>query len=282
MPQVQPLAISASPVDGRRTSRQSERGRRGRRQQEYRRGYGADLMTLDGVKALTFDTGGTVLDWHTGFRNAFAEAGDRHGIDRDWAQVANDLRRRSLRAMINSGEHGPPTHNLDGAHRSGLDQLIADENLEAFDEDDRRHIAWDAPHGFDAWPDVREGLAEIRTHVPAVCFSILSYRLIIDSSRKNGLVWDAVLSCEGIGVYKLLPDSYRRVAALLQLAPEECCMVAAHPSDLDAARAVGFRTAYVRRPVEWGSTADTPRAPDPGTYDLQVNSFNEIAAALAR
>ncbi len=30
-------------------------------------------MSLDGVKALTFDTGGTILDWHSGFSAALAE-----------------------------------------------------------------------------------------------------------------------------------------------------------------------------------------------------------------
>jgi 2-haloacid dehalogenase len=238
-------------------------------------------MTLDGVLALTFDTGGTVLDWHSGFRNALAEAGARHGIERDWGQLANELRRRSLRSMINAGEHQPPTHNLDDAHRDCLDDLLSDEDLAAFDADDRRRIAWDAPHSFTAWHDVPDGLAGIRSHVPAVCFSILSYRLIIDSSRRNNLTWDAVLSCEGIGIYKLLPEAYRRAAALLQLAPEQCCMVAAHPMDLDAARSVGFKTVYVRRPDEWGSIEDTPPAPEPGTYDLQVEGLDEVAAALA-
>lgn len=237
-------------------------------------------MALDGVQALTFDTGGTVLDWHTGFRDAFAEAGARHGIEDDWARLAIQLRRRSLRAMINAGEHKPPSHNLDDAHRSCLDDLLSDENIDAFDEHDRQRIAWDAPHAWAAWPDVRDGLAAIRTHLPAICFSILSYRLIIDTSRRNGLTWDAVLSCEGIGVYKLLPESYRTAAALLQLEPEQCCMVAAHPADLDAARSVGFRTAFVRRPDEMGSTGVVPPVPEPGSYDLEVSGFDEIATAL--
>ena len=30
-------------------------------------------MSLGDIKALTFDTGGTILDWHTGLRTAFAE-----------------------------------------------------------------------------------------------------------------------------------------------------------------------------------------------------------------
>ena len=37
-------------------------------------------MSLDGVKALTFDTGGTILDWHTGFKTALSEAGARRGL----------------------------------------------------------------------------------------------------------------------------------------------------------------------------------------------------------
>ena len=32
-------------------------------------------MSLDDVKALTFDTDGTILDWHTGFSTALAETG---------------------------------------------------------------------------------------------------------------------------------------------------------------------------------------------------------------
>ena len=34
-------------------------------------------MPLSGIKALAFDTGGTVLDWHTGIRAALAQVGAR-------------------------------------------------------------------------------------------------------------------------------------------------------------------------------------------------------------
>ena len=57
-------------------------------------------MKLSGIKALTFNTGGTLLDWHTGFRDAFSEAGRRHGIDRDWGQIANRFRRLSLKQLL--------------------------------------------------------------------------------------------------------------------------------------------------------------------------------------
>src|SRR3984893_13088396 len=41
-------------------------------------------------------------------------------------------------------------------------------------------------------------------------------------------------------------------AALLAVEPREILMVACHNFDLDAARGVGYRTAFVRRPDEWG------------------------------
>ena len=235
-------------------------------------------MSLAGVKALTFDTGGTLLDWHSGFRDAFTEAGRRHGIERDWARLANDLRRRTLAAMLDQGRDGPPTHNVDDAHGFCLDALVADQELDAFDRADRQAIAWEAPHGFAAWPDVRNGLQALReTHI-VVSFTILSYRLIIDTARRNGLTWDVVLSCEGLGVYKLLPEAYRRAAERLQLTPDECLMVASHPYDLDAARSVGFRTALIRRPDEWGP--DKPPHEPSGPYDLELDGLNELARVV--
>ncbi|WP_417524417.1 HAD family hydrolase [Marinovum sp.] len=238
-------------------------------------------MTRDTIKALTFDTGGTVLDWHSGFRTAFEAAGARHGLALDGAALANELRHRSMAMMLNLGADGPPDRNFDQAHRACLDAVLSDHGLDMFDETDRHAIAWDAPHGFTAWPDVRQGLEALRQRFITVSFSLLSYRLVIDTARKNGLAWDAVLSCEGLGVYKLLPDAYRRAAQRLQLAPETCMMVACHPFDLDAAREVGFRTALVRRPREWGDDPEAkPGMPAPGTYDIEVDSFRELAERL--
>ena len=236
-------------------------------------------MSLDGVKALTFDTGGTILDWHSGFRDALAAAGARHGLERDWPAIANELRRRALGRMLNLGEHGPPAYNFDGAHRTTLDELCAGHGLDAFDEADRRAIAWDAPHAFRCWPDFPPALPALREKYMCCSFTILSFRIILDTARRNGLSWDAVFSCEAIGKYKVLPEAYRAVAKWLQLEPGEIVMVACHNFDLDAARSVGFRSAFVRRPAEWGPGGPPDPAPNPA-HDIVVDSFPELAAAL--
>ena len=236
-------------------------------------------MSIGDIKALTFDTGGTILDWHTGFSTALSAAGQKHGIEKDWAGITNELRRRSLKAMLNLGEHEPPGYTFDGAHRFTLDALIDENGLDAFTEEDRHAIAYDAPHNFQCWPDFPETLPRLRRKFYVASFTILSYRLILDTAKKNGLSWDAVFSCEGIGKYKLLPESYQTVAEYLQLDVGECCMVACHNFDLDAAKAVGFKTAFVKRPDEWG--AEDPPDPEPNpAHDIIVDSFPELAEAL--
>ena len=231
------------------------------------------------IKALTFDTGGTILDWHTGFRDAFAQAGKRHGIEKDWAALANEYRRRTLQAMLNHGEHAPATKNFDDVHREELQAMAAEHGLGAFTEDDLHSIAWDALHDLTCWPDFPAVLPRLREKYLCVSFTLLSFRIIMDTARANGLSWDAVISCEAIGKYKVLPESYLTCARFLQLDPSECCMVACHNFDLDAAKSCGFKTAFVHRPLEWGHEA--PPSPEPSAHhDFVAQDFPELARQL--
>lgn len=237
-------------------------------------------MSISEIRALTFDTGGTILDWHTGFTSALAATGAKHGLKHDWAGLTNELRRRSLKAMLNQGASAPPAFTIDQAHRSVLEELLAERDLSRhFSEQDVRAIAYDAPHTFKCWPDFPAVLPRLRKNYITASFTILSYRLIIDTARRNGLSWDAVFACEGIGKYKLLPEAYLAVAKYLQLEPGACCMVACHNFDLDAAKAVGFKTAFVRRPEEWGAAGPPDPEPNP-THDIIVDSFPDLATRL--
>lgn len=236
-------------------------------------------MASETIKALTFDTGGTILDWHSGFSNALSKAGKKHGIDKDWATLTNELRRRTLKLMLNQGENGPPIHNIDSAHRHALDEILEENGLAVFDEKDRHDISWTTPHNFNCWPDFPSILPKLRENFIVASFTILSFRLIIDTARCNGLSWDVVISCEGIEKYKLLPEAYRKAAQYLQIKPEECCMVACHNFDLDAARAVGFKTAFVHRPDEWGLEGPPDPEPNPN-HTIIADDFPDMARAL--
>ncbi len=236
-------------------------------------------MSLQDVKALTFDTGGTILDWHSGLKRALEEAGKKHGLQRDWHEITNSLRRRALSKILNLGEHGPPQYNFDDAQSMALDDLIAEHDLEPFTEEDRRAIAFDAMHNLDCWDDFPPILPRLRETYICASFTVLSYRIIMDTARRNNLSWDAVFSCEGIGKYKVLPEAYQTVSRRLQLQPSQLCMVACHNIDLDAARDVGFKTAYIRRPREWGGDVSPNGAPDP-KHDIIADDFGTLADLL--
>ena len=236
-------------------------------------------MSFDGVKALTFDTGGTILDWHTGFRTELEKLGSKYGVEGDWGSLANEIRRRSLGSMLNLGEHEPPTYNFDTSHRRSVNSVLNENGLEAATEEERRAIWWERTHNFQCWPDFPDVLPRLRSRFICASFTILSFRIIIDTAKRNGLSWDAVISCEAIGKYKVLPDAYQTAARYLQLDPSECMMVACHNFDLDAAKGQGFKTAFVKRPDEWG--AEGPPDPEPNPiHDVVVDTFPELAEIL--
>jgi 2-haloacid dehalogenase len=183
------------------------------------------------VKVLVFDTGGTILDWHGGLVSALGTCGTRCGVERPWHEFANEYRRRAMRRMVGAVD---PAFNIDDVHREVLDDLVAAERIDAFSSEDRRAIVqrW---HELDAWPDFPAGLARLRARYLCVSFTILSLSLIIDTARRNGIVWDAVIPCEMLRVYKSRPQAYRLAAKYLAIPPGEIMMVACHNFDLDAA-----------------------------------------------
>ncbi len=236
-------------------------------------------MSINKIKALTFDTGGTILDWHTGFSKAFKKAGDEHGIEKDWQTLTNDLRRKSLKKVLNLGESSPPEYNFDDAHKMALKEIITEHQLDTFDEENIHNISYVAPHSFKVWPDFPKAQNILKTKYLCISFTLLSFKLIIDTAKNNNLTWDGIFSCEGIGKYKILPEAYETAAKWLQLKPEECAMVACHNFDLDAARKVGFKTIFVKRPDEWGH--ESPPDPTPNDHhDIIVDSFSELPGIL--
>src|ERR1700722_1428965 len=230
---------------------------------------------MDAIKVLAFDTGGTILDWHGGIAGALAECGERRGVSHDWHRLTNEYRHCALRRMVGAVD---PGFNIDDVHYDLLDELLGEAGITAFSPEDRAAIAgrW---HELDAWPDFVPALERLKQHYVCVSFTILSLALVIAVSRRNGIAWDAVIACEMLRVYKTRPEAYQRAAHLLQMRPGEILMVACHNFDLDAARGEGYRTAFVRRPEEWGPAGPPDPNPNSAT-DIVVDDFSELADRL--
>ncbi len=227
------------------------------------------------IKALAFDTGGTVLDWHGGLVAALSGIGASHGLAPDWHAVVNDWRRRAMKGIVGQTQ---PAFNMDDVHRRTLDESLEHFGLQAFSPVER-HQVWRTWHALDTWPDFPAALAALRKAFPVVSLTMLPTSLVVDVSRRNGIVWDAVISCEMIGVYKPHAQAYATAARWMGLEPAQILMVACHNFDLNAANKAGFHTAFVRRPAEWGPAGPPDPNPNMG-YDIVVSDFDSLARAV--
>jgi 2-haloacid dehalogenase len=79
--------------------------------------------------------------------------------------------------------------------------------------------------------------------------------------------------------YKPDREVYQSAADILDLQVGEVMMVAAHLGDLRAAKAVGLKTAFVARPLEFGPAGKPDLVAD-ASVDVTAKDFNELAAAL--
>ena len=233
-------------------------------------------------KALTFDVFGTVVDWRTSVAREGRAFGERHGIEADWVRFADDWRGLYQPSMSRVRDGERPWAPLDELHRESLCELLGRLGVAvgeggvseaAVDELNR---AW---HRLDPWPDAVEGLTRLKRRHVVATLSNGNVALLVNMARRAGLAWDAVLGAEVARCYKPQPGAYLATAGLLGLDPGECMMVAAHNDDLRAARALGFRTAFVRRPLEYGPSQTTDlRAEE--DFDIVAESFIDLADAL--
>lgn len=236
-------------------------------------------MPLDGIQALTFDVFGTVVDWRSSVTREGAALGAALGIERDWAQFADDWRARYQPAMSQVRDGERPWTTLDALHRLNLGRLLERYEIVGLSEAEIEQLnrAW---WRLDPWPEAVEGLQRLRTKYLLATLSNGNVALMVHLARWGGLPWDAILGAEFSQSYKPQPQTYLRTAEALGLLPEQCLMVAAHNNDLHAARRTGLRTAFVHRRSEHGPNQTTDLAPD-SDWDVVAEDFVDLAAQLS-
>ncbi len=224
------------------------------------------------VRALVFDVFGTLVDWRTGIATAFAAS----GLAGDPEQLADEWRKRYVPILAEVNDQQRPWGNFDELHFATLDDVLRDQGLEASDETRRELVA--AWHALDPWPDVKDGLEQLRNSHVVATLSNGHVAMLVDLARHGDLRFDCVLSAELAGAYK--PDAavYLSAARLLAIDPGEVMLVAAHPWDLKGARGAGLRSALIRRPLEYGP--NSPERDDPDA-DHVVDDLPELAARLS-
>jgi 2-haloacid dehalogenase len=229
------------------------------------------------LKALLFDTFGTVVDWRTSVIEEFQAFGRSKNIALDWSGFVDEWKTAYRPGMDAVNSRRAPWTTVDQIYRQKLDELLLKHRLEV-SESDRVHLtrSW---HRLNPWPDAVAGLTRLKNKYVISPLSNGDVACLVNMAKHAGLPWDLVLCAEIFKRYKPDPDVYLGAIAYLGCKPEETMMVAAHNYDLRAARSHGMRTGFVARPTEYGPEQKTDlKAAE--NWDVVANDFSELAAKL--
>ena len=235
-------------------------------------------MTKSGIKALTFDVFGTVVDWRNSIASEVETLFQAKGLDVDGQAFALAWRARYQPSMEEVRAGRRPFVKLDQLHRENLLDVLREFAIDDLSEEaiDQLNLAW---HRLSPWPDVVEGLGRLKQRFILGALSNGNVALMVNLAKNAKLPWDVILGAEIAAAYKPDPRAYQQAAALLDVEPKAYLMVAAHNDDLVAAAATGMKTAFVPRPIEYGETQSKDLKPEQD-FDLVAADFIDLADQL--
>ncbi|KAE8373775.1 HAD-like domain-containing protein [Aspergillus bertholletiae] len=246
-------------------------------------------MSRDGTPSMIFfDVLGTVVEWRCCIANELNATAQRalqnpvRVFNADvrarvsdmsmsrWREIAEEWH-RSYMNFGNTYDPSQPFISVDQYNRMSLENILQKSFLQdLFNEDDLEHLtlAW---HRLDSYPDSAPGLSLLGTKFSTSTLSNGNVKLLEDLQEYNSLPFTHITSAEHFGAYKPSPEVYHGAARRFGLRNSQCCLVAAHLEDLQAAKNCGFQTIYLERHLEeaW-EIQDVARAREEGFVDHWV------------
>lgn len=234
------------------------------------------------VKALLFDVQGTATDFHTTVCDEAKRISAGRHPRVDWAEVVRRWRAGYF-AGLEAALDAAPTRDgswvsVHSVYRHVLDTVLDECAVTGLSdaECDELTLAWQR---LKPWPDVVPGLTRLKSVFTLATLSNADVSAVVNISKRAGLPWDAIFAAEMAGVFKPDPAAYRMAATYLGLDPAEIMMVASHKYDIRAAARLGFRTAFVARPLELGIGAAADVAYE-DEFDRNAADFLDLAEQL--
>lgn len=258
-------------------------------------------MARDGFPSvLFFDVLGTIVEWRFCIAKELNTAAQRalqdqvRSISPDvrvrvsdlstsrWLEISEEWHDAYMN-FGNAYDSSKPFVSVDEHNRNSLEKILTKRHLrELFSEDDLNDLtlAW---HRLDSYPDSVPGLSLLNTKFVTSTLSNGNVKLLEDLQEHNSLSFKHLTSAEHFGAYKPSPEVYHGAARRFGFSSSQCCLVAAHLEDLQAAKNCGFQTIYLERPLEeaWDSE-DVARAREEGLVDLWVKVGGEGLIEVAR
>ncbi len=228
--------------------------------------------------AIVFDTFGTVVDWRGSLIADLTAFGKQRGIAADWPALIDAWRASYHPSMDRVRKGELPWTKLDDLHRASLDKLVVDFGIKGLTEQDLVHVnlGW---HRLNGWPDSVPGLTRLKTRYVIGPLSNGNVSLLTYMAKHAKLPWDMVFGSDLFGHFKPDPETYLGVAKLMDLAPDQVMMAAAHNADLGNARKCGLQTAFFARPNEYGPNQKRDFKADQ-EWDIVANDIEDLATQL--
>ena len=138
--------------------------------------------------------------------------------------------------------------------------------------EDRVKELVDAWSKLDPFPDVREGLLQLKNKYVIGMLSNGDQAMLSSLADRLGIKFRSIVSAEMAGVYKPHPRIYKEAVRLMGNDASQVLHVAGNARDAIGAKAVGMKTAWINRkdlPMDWNCP-----------LDLEVKSFRELTSAL--
>ena len=231
------------------------------------------------VKVLIFDVFGTVVDWRSTIKkelNKFLPLNlnkkELNDFALEWRNGYTDFI-----GKFNAGK--VKWKNVDKIHLDKLKELLeSKELLTSMDDENILEInkLW---HKLDPWNDSVEGLRKLKEDFSIGTLSNGNFSLLLNMSKYSKLNWDFIFSGDIFEKYKTDEYVYRKACQYLDLNPSQVMLVAAHEGDLNAAKKLGLKTAYVNRPLEY---SNLPNINNPKGFDYTATDFIDLHQKLRK
>ena len=233
------------------------------------------------IRAVLFDTFGSVVDWRSGVAREVSAFAARHGIELDASAFADAWRSRYEPSLepVRSGTRGFVP--LDQLHRENLLETMEQFGVGPVGfgdaEIDALNSAWER---LDPWPDSVEGLRLLGEQVTVGPLSNANLALLLNMARRARLPWTVIVGSDATQAYKPDRRAYQAAAEMLRFEPGEVMLAAAHNHDLLAATQAGLATAFFARPTEHGPGQTTDLRAE-GAWDIVCDDIIGLAHHIA-
>ncbi len=170
------------------------------------------------IRALLFDTFGTVVDWRTSVSAEVERFFGRHGVVGDPARFADEWRAQYQPSLERIRDGSRPFTRLDRLHRKNLLTVLRSWGIETANiepaEIDDRNTAW---HRLDPWLDTVPGLTTLRKSFLVAPLPNGNLSMLTNMAKRAAIPWDCILGAEVLRMYKPQLEFYRMTADILGL-----------------------------------------------------------------